>query len=538
MLRHLSLKNRFALLLLVVLTVLVGIYLLQVRMVSTAQKEWSQLRNNTLAREELITRISEHLGYGAMIHNFKNYVLRGADKHYQRVDSYYSMIQQDLDTYRALEDIDKAELEALKAIATVAAEYRQAADMVKKMTGEGALPKQIDKAVKISDKPAIEGIETLNKSYLARVDIATGSFEQLLQDSSTKMGVALAIVLLIICGSLWMIYRYITGRIGTMHQALHNLASGEGDLSRKIELQGRDEFHQLAEEFNSFIANLAELVRAITGLSGQIGQGMDGIDQNSSHSLQRSRSQMSETDSLSQAVDGLTDTAHQVVENTANAVEAVNHAQVEFDRGVIALSNSVNGIQALASELDNAGQTVTLLKQQSDAIGEIINVIGSIAEQTNLLALNAAIEAARAGEQGRGFAVVADEVRTLAGRTQESTEQIRRMIEQLQSGTEQAVVAMQASASKSGSTVEDVQRAEASMAEIKDEIQRISTLNQQIASASEAQSNVADELRGSIGKIADLSRETVGSIDDNQQSIGQLHQHSQQMSRLVGRFKV
>lgn len=533
----LNLKHRFTILILAIILAFTGLFAIQASLSSSSQSSWRTLQQEALARQSLLFQISHNAGYGALIHNFKNYVLRNSQKHYERTIKYYDETKSLITQYQALPNLTQAEQQALNNILSTLTLYRNAADQVKGLFDSGASIRDIDKAVKISDGPAIDGLRTLEKEYEALVAEMSKQFAINLEGSNLYMIAVIVIALIVILILVFWLNRFIVTRMNTLQSAVHGLANGDTDLTKQLDIKGTDEFAKLGDELSGFMSHLVELIRDIRKVSNNLESGLEHINSNAQGNADRTEQQKNETELLAAAVEELASTAHTVVNNTNDAVSAIEHAQNEFNHGVNALSSSSDSMQQLAHEVEQGSQVIARLKEQSDRIGEIVNVIGDIAEQTNLLALNAAIEAARAGEQGRGFAVVADEVRTLAGRTQQSTVEIRQMIEELQSGTENAVNVMSSSQERSHRSVSLVEEAESALRIISDEMTKISGLNLQIAEASSQQSAVTDETSANIQRIFSLSEETSFAVKENQNAIQSLDTKSGELNALVEKFK-
>ncbi|WP_413044471.1 methyl-accepting chemotaxis protein [Pseudomonas sp. YJ42] len=248
--------------------------------------------------------------------------------------------------------------------------------------------------------------------------------------------------------------------------------------------------------------------------------------------------QFREVDQVATASQEMSATAQDVARNAAQAAEAARDADQATLEGLSVIDHTTHSIGSLADELNHAMSQVESLAASSDQIGSVLEVIRAIAEQTNLLALNAAIEAARAGEAGRGFAVVADEVRSLAQRTQKSIEEIRQVIERLQNGTRDVVTAMQSSRSQAQGSVDQVSHAVAALRKIGDAVAVISDMNLQIASAAEEQSAVAEEINRNVAGIRDVTESLSGQADESarvSQALNQLANHQQS---LMGYFRV
>ncbi|MGE6793505.1 methyl-accepting chemotaxis protein [Pseudomonas guineae] len=248
--------------------------------------------------------------------------------------------------------------------------------------------------------------------------------------------------------------------------------------------------------------------------------------------------QMAEIELVATAVHEMTATAQDVARNATHAAEAANHADRAANQGKQTVQNTANSIAALAQEIGRAVTVVQTLAKDSENINAILVAIRGIAEQTNLLALNAAIEAARAGEQGRGFAVVADEVRNLAQKTQQATEEIQTMIQQLQQGTRDVVKVMEDSQSKTEISVKQASQAAEALESITQAVSVINDMNTQIASAAEEQSAVAEDINRNVTNIGQVANEVAGGADEASQASAELTKLAEQQRRLINQFKV
>ncbi len=302
--------------------------------------------------------------------------------------------------------------------------------------------------------------------------------------------------------------------LGRLNTAIQSLSKGEGDLTQRLDTNTDEEFAELARGFNSFTESLQQKIQNIKAIGQEILSGTEASTANAQDTSNAMSVQMQELEQLATAMNEMATTSSEVANNAQGAASAAKDADDATSQGSSIVSHTATAIGDLSDRIDQAVEEVGTLEAATDNIETILKVINDIADQTNLLALNAAIEAARAGESGRGFAVVADEVRTLAQRTQESTTEIRSMIEQLQAGASAVATAMNQSRDTANDTVVRAQEANDSLSRIRDAIQRISDMNIQIASAAEEQSLVAEEINNNTVKIKDLSVQVSESADN------------------------
>ncbi|MCR3908036.1 methyl-accepting chemotaxis protein [Aeromonas hydrophila] len=337
---------------------------------------------------------------------------------------------------------------------------------------------------------------------------------------------------------IWLMAHQIVAPIRAVVARLKDIASGEGDLTQRIDLRRDDEIGELAKWFNSFLnklqSTISQVIDTVAGTRASAEQAAS-VAERTSAGMQ---AQYQEVDLVATAFEELSATALQVAGNANSAVAAANQADTAAQEGKYVVADTQEAMRKLMAVISDAKPVVEHLSANSENINDILVVIQGIAEQTNLLALNAAIEAARAGEQGRGFAVVADEVRNLAGRTQNAIVEIQTLIGQLQSGTEAVVKAIMTGHSQADLTLTKVDLSVSVLEQIIHAVATIHQMNEQIARAAQEQSGVADEINRNVSNIRDVShtiRAEAASSAENGRELSALADKQQQ---LVGQFKV
>ncbi|WP_431357187.1 methyl-accepting chemotaxis protein [Pseudomonas syringae] len=354
--------------------------------------------------------------------------------------------------------------------------------------------------------------------------------------SVTMIAAATALALMLSILAAWVITRQITTPLQETLEVVERVASG--DLSRNLKVDRKDELGKLQATIQRMTVSLRELVGGIRDGVTQIASAAEELSAVTEQTSAGVNSQKVETDQVATAMHEMTATVQEVARNAEEASEAAVAADRQARDGERVVNEAIAQIERLASAVGNSSEAMGALKQESDKIGSVLDVIKSVAEQTNLLALNAAIEAARAGEAGRGFAVVADEVRSLAQRTQKSTEEIEALIAGLQSGTQQATTVMDSSRELSTSSVELTRRAGGSLESITKTVSAIQAMNQQIAAAAEEQSATAEEINRSIINVRDVSEQTSAASEETAASSVELARLGNHLQVLVSRFTV
>ncbi len=339
--------------------------------------------------------------------------------------------------------------------------------------------------------------------------------------------------------SLLLAYFIISGisrGVREVEQTARRLADGE--LGARVSYTSRDELGRVADAFNQMAQKFHDAINEVRDSVSQLASAAEETSAVTTQTNAGISQQLSETSQVATAMNQMSATVQEVARNAVEAAAAAREADDTFGEGKQVVDRVISAIGELAGEVESAANVIQQLEVESRNIGSVLDVIKSIAEQTNLLALNAAIEAARAGEQGRGFAVVADEVRTLAGRTQESTQEIEEMISRLQSGTDNAVKVMASGKEMTQVGVEQAAAAGEALQTINAAVERISSMNTQIASAAEEQSSVTDEINRSIVSINEVAEQSSIGAQQTAAASDDLAKLAEQLKALVERFKV
>jgi methyl-accepting chemotaxis protein len=354
---------------------------------------------------------------------------------------------------------------------------------------------------------------------------------------TASAGIQLALLLAGLIVMSYIIRRVIISRINDMRHTMEAMAENE-DLSRIVSVQAEDEVGAMGHSFNRMIDKFRHSLEAVAAVTRQLGEVSDRVSTVAEKTHSAVIAQRSETDLVASAMNQMSATVQDVAQHASQTAAASSGADVQAKVGVTLATEALDGIETLIQEIERAAQVIKQVEADSVSIGMVLGVINGIAEQTNLLALNAAIEAARAGEQGRGFAVVADEVRTLASRTQQSTSDIQATIEQLQSGVRNAVKVMEGAQLRAHAGSDCVAKAAQSLNVIAGEVSTISDMNLQIATAAEQQSAVAEEINRNITTISDIADTTSTDASQTSQISDELVRLAANLNQLVGRFRL
>lgn len=320
--------------------------------------------------------------------------------------------------------------------------------------------------------------------------------------------------------------------------AVLDLAQGSGDLTRRLEVNGNDDLAQISEGFNRFSGNLQNMMLQISDATQIISSSIEQLSQTAKENEQMLISHSSETDQVVTAITQMSESARTVAESVTQSNQITEAASKEAQQSLVIVNNAVSTVTSLVNDVENMSESISNMNRDANKISEVLSVIGAISEQTNLLALNAAIEAARAGEQGRGFAVVADEVRALAARTQNSTTEISDMLTKLLEGTDSVVGAMERTKQQCQTTADKTSEVSGSLNMMSASVSDIDDLSTQIAAATEQQSTVAAELSRNMLSIREIveslvvsGRQTVGATES-------LSHSNHELEQLVSKFKL
>ncbi len=384
--------------------------------------------------------------------------------------------------------------------------------------------------------PVKEGGEALLK---LQMDIAKGEYEQAQHTYEVTRNIT--ITGLVVCIALaallaFFTVRGITRSVAELEHTTARLA--DGDLNARAHNHGADELGRVATALNHMADRFKNTIGEVSGSTSQLAAAAEELSAVSAQTSHGIAQQQSETDQVATAMNEMSATVQDVARNAEQAASAARNADAEAQQGKRVVGGNIDAIDALAAEVERAAQVIQTLEAESGNIGMVVDVIKSIAEQTNLLALNAAIEAARAGEQGRGFAVVADEVRTLASRTQQSTQEIQHMIQRLQAGASEAVKVMVQGRSQAQGAVKQAAQAGESLESITRAVANITDMNTQIASAAEEQSAVSEEINRNIVIISQVGSQTAAGAQQTSVASEELARLAAQLQTLVGRFRV
>ncbi len=379
-------------------------------------------------------------------------------------------------------------------------------------------------------------------TYIDDVTSAVENTENAIEEvlDSNFVGSAVVTLLLLVASVVLVIFssRILISAINQIQHTMEDLASGEADLTKRISIKGRDEVAQAARAFNTFMERLQAMMRDIGSVSRELNVEVGQMEANASEARQIVTEQTQDMGFTAASTRELQGATNNIAENAVQGAANADQANRQSEEAQQTLHRATGSVTGLVEKVNTASDTIESLVSDVENIFSVLSVIQGIAEQTNLLALNAAIEAARAGEQGRGFAVVADEVRGLAGRTQQSTEEINTMIGNLQTAAGEAVSVMSSCRDLGGTTAEQSQAAMQAIEQIIDPVNQITQMNHQIAAAAEEQTHVVNEINSKVSAVSDMSGRSNELAESNASACARITDLQGKLSEMVARLRI
>lgn len=382
----------------------------------------------------------------------------------------------------------------------------------------------------------IKGLPSVN--WYLGVSVDKDKAFAMLSKFRTSAVIATIIAVVIIIALLGMLIRVLLQPLHVMTRAMQDIADGEGDLTRRLNIQNHDEFGTLGNAFNRFVERIHTSIREVSSATEQVNEVALRVVSASNSSMVNSDEQANRTNSVAAAINQLGSAAQEIARNAAQASGQASDARQLAEDGQQVVDRNITAMTKLSAMISASSSNIEALNSKTVNIGQILEVITSISQQTNLLALNAAIEAARAGEAGRGFAVVADEVRNLAHRTQESAQQVQKMIEELQVGARESVSTMSESQRHSLESVDIANLAGERLNSVTQRIGEIDGMNQSVATATEEQTSVVESINMDITEINTLNQEGVENLHSTLRACTDLEQQASRLKQLVGSFRI
>lgn len=500
--------------------------------------EFNALLSTTIQHERSIDDLN--FTFKVQVQEWKNVLLRGKDpEKKQKYWGEFSRLQKEIQTTgtdlsKTLPNDDSRRLldKFLKDHDEIFLKYQAG---LKAYTDADADPTAGDKAVTGIDREPSKNLSD-SASFIRKQandinnEIAKSSAGVVFWSETLVLGFGIGIILLV----LMTLKKSFVTPILLVSQHLDQLA--KGNFSRQLQLNQQGELGELNSNINTMQGSIVEVIDSLKRSSLTLTDASKRITQTASDITQGTQSTQVSTDQVATAINEMSATVQEVATNASGAAQAAQDADKSARNGLKMMDNTIGAMQQLSIEVDNVNTAMTELEAETGRIGGVLDVIKSVAEQTNLLALNAAIEAARAGEQGRGFAVVADEVRALAKRTQESTAEIQKIIAAVQQGSTKALQAMKVSQAKTHSTSELASQAGMSISEITQAVARIHTMNTHIATAAEEQSYAAEEINKNVTQVVNLAQDAAVNAQKSATIASDLDSAAQNLQRQMTHF--
>ncbi|MDU8502197.1 methyl-accepting chemotaxis protein [Pseudomonas syringae] len=382
----------------------------------------------------------------------------------------------------------------------------------------------------------VQGVSSANW-YVALVLEQDSAYSMLAEFRASAI-TAMVVVVMVIILLLGLLIRVLMQPLHQMGRAMRDIADGEGDLTKRLAITSQDEFGALAHSFNHFVERIHTSIREVASTAAQLGEVATRVVRVSNASMDNSDQQAHRTESVAAAINELGAAAQEIAQNAARTSQQSSDASGLASDGQGVVQQTIKAMNELSGKISESCVNIESLNGKTANIGQILEVITSISQQTNLLALNAAIEAARAGEAGRGFAVVADEVRNLAHRTQDSAQQVQKMIEELQVGAREAVVNMTESQRQSEDSVGIANLAGERLGSVTRRIEEINGMNQSVAAATEEQTSVVESINVDITHINTLNQLGVDNLRQTLEACNSLEEQAARLQQLVGSFRI
>ncbi len=362
--------------------------------------------------------------------------------------------------------------------------------------------------------------------------------QQVKQSAFLSILITVLVGIVLVVVAYWVALRIVVSPVRNVAEKLDDISQGDGDLTQTLTIKGNDEITDLSRGFNNFTQQIRSLIVELVEATSKLGNTSSDLANQSTETQNQMTAQQSVTDAVSNAMDEMSSKVESVSLAAEEAEQSMKVMDETLEQSQHVISSTLNSINEFAADINSATSVIEDLNRDSQQIGSVLDVIQGVAEQTNLLALNAAIEAARAGEQGRGFAVVADEVRTLASRTQDSTTEIKEIIERLQSGSSKAALVMGKSQEHAQDTVSKTGSASESLSSITSNIQSMGQIIKNISSAASSQNQQAQSMNQDLSNIRRITAETTTSNQNMSEITVELNQLASQLKSLVGHFKI
>jgi len=487
-----------------------------------------QLRHSVHEAEALLKQFSEIQLLADMLmlrRNEKDFMLRRNDKYIAKFEKNYRIFKQHLQHSSLNETSKKHIMDKMRPYHSMFLEFTQAEKKLG-LTENRGLQQTLRSSVHQTEEVFASMSDSLSNTLHAQNALI---YKQLI-------GLTILLIILI-SGTIVLISRAITTRLQDLKEHLHHVAINSGDLSATLDINGKDEITEISSLFNQFVSTLRATFSEIPHLSGSLEEESNINARASEKTHQLAATQEIEAHDIAEAIQQMLVASQEITSNihvAASSAEDANRSVVEGKQVIQEVNVQIN---ALATQLQSSMELTKNLENNSTSISTVLDVIRDIAEQTNLLALNAAIEAARAGEQGRGFAVVADEVRTLASRTQDSTKQIQSLIESLQTNVLSTVNVMQEGSDSALSTATGINNATTALDSISKMVNNIFELNTSIASAAEEQSAISNTISNNILLITDTAKETTLQTNQTSESSSRLQTIATKLHNVIAEYK-